>query len=100
MTDPGAIAATAVALVATAALTLAVVGLIRIPDASVKVHALSTAVIVGPLLVLAATLLTGQAELILHAVLVGAFLMATAPVSAHAIVRLEKQRREQAGDEE
>lgn len=93
MNTLAATAVTAVVLVAAAAMTLAVVGLIRIPDTFVKVHAMSKAVILGPVLVLASTLVTGEWDLLLRALLVGAFLVVTAPVAAHAIVRLERQRR-------
>lgn len=85
---------TALILVASAAMTLAVIGLIRIPDTFVKVHAMSKAVILGPVLVLGSTLVTGQTDLLLRAFLVATFLIITAPVAAHAIARLERQRRE------
>lgn len=78
----------AIVLLAAGALTLAVISLIRIPDSYVKVHAMSKAVILGPLLILAATLLTGDLSLILRAAIVGAFLVVTTPVGAHAIARL------------
>jgi multicomponent Na+:H+ antiporter subunit G len=90
------IAITAIVIVATIILTLAVVGLIRIPDTYVKVHAMSKAVVLGPLLVLVATLPLWDLGMIVRAILVGAFTVVTAAVAAHAIVRLEKQRSEQA----
>lgn len=84
---------TAAVLAAAAAMTLAIAGLIRIPDTFVKVHAMSKAVILGPLLILASTLASGEPDLVLRACLVGVFLVVTATVAAHAMVRLERQRR-------
>lgn len=95
MTAWAAITISALVMVAGAAMTLAVIGLMRIPDTFVKVHAMSKAVILGPVLVLGSTLVTGQTDLLLRAFLVAAFLIITAPVAAHAIARLERQRRKQ-----
>ncbi|MGF1627797.1 MAG: monovalent cation/H(+) antiporter subunit G [Alphaproteobacteria bacterium] len=95
MSDLTSVAVTFVVIAATAVLTLAVVGLVRIPDTYVKVHAISKAVVLGPLLILAATLSIWELGLILRAVLVATFTVITAAVAGHAIVRLERQRREQ-----
>lgn len=94
MSDLASVAVTLIVIAATAVLTLAVVGLIRIPDTSVKVHAISKAVVLGPLLVLVATLPIWELGLILRAVLVAAFTVITAAVAGHAIVRLERRREQ------
>lgn len=84
------IAATAAVVLASTVLTLSILGLVRIPDTYVKVHTIAKAVAIGPLLVLVATLPSGDAGLILRAILVGGLLLLTAAVAAHAIVALEK----------
>ena len=69
------------------AVTVSVVGIIRLPGVLMRVHAAGQAVLVGVLLVLMAAVGSGQGTLMGRALLVGIFLMLTAPVSAHAIAR-------------
>lgn len=85
--------ALAIAVAATAGLTLSVLAIIRIPDGYVRVHAVSTAVIVGPVVMLAAAVPTGDGALILRALLAAVFLAATSPIVAHALMRLERRLR-------
>ena len=69
------------------AMTVSMVGIIRMPGLLMRVHAAGQAVLVGVLLVLMGAVGTGQGTLMGRALLVGIFLMLTAPVSAHAIAR-------------
>lgn len=93
------IAITALVLGATAGLTLAVVSLFRIPETYVKVHAISLGLVLGPCLAAVASIFTVDSGVIFRAFLAGAFLIITAPVAAHAIIRVEAQRRERDGGE-
>lgn len=92
---------TLVDIVATAALALglglATVGLVglarldRIPD---QLHA--AGLITGPatLLVLFAAIGTGKAQSITSAVLVGLFVLITAPLASHAVGQAERRRKD------
>jgi len=80
-----------------AGLTLAVVGVVRLRDAFAKVHAASTAVVLGVALVLLAAIVGGGNAVAARALLVGGFLLLTAPVSTHALVRLTRLDRERRG---
>jgi multicomponent Na+:H+ antiporter subunit G len=75
-------------------MTLGVVGVLRMPDAYSKLHAQSKAVALGAVCLLAAAALRGQAPNALVGLLVAAFLLATSPVSAHAVGRAAWRRGE------
>lgn len=92
MSDAPHIAATFIVFLATVALSLAIAGLVRIPNTYVKLYAISKGVVLGPGLVLVAALSWGDGSMILRAILLGAFMLGTTPVSAHAIARLRMQR--------
>lgn len=68
-------------------MTLGVLGVYRMPDAYTKLHAQSKAVAIGAVCLIAAAVLGGAAPNALLGLLVGAFLLLTAPVSAHVIAR-------------
>ena len=82
-----------VVLAGLAWLTLAIVGIIRIPNPYVKVHASAGSVVVGAALILVAALTTGSLTIITRALLVGCFLLLTAPVAGHALAHLEGRLR-------
>ena len=68
-------------------MTLGVLGVYRMPDAYTKLHAQSKAVALGVVCLLAAAALRVEAPNALLGLLVGAFLLLTAPVAAHVIAR-------------
>jgi multicomponent Na+:H+ antiporter subunit G len=88
-----------IVIAATTILTLSVIGLVRIPETYVKVHAAAKAVALCPLLVLVAVLPGGDIGFILRAVIVGALMLLTAPVAAHAIVRLRMRQETEKAEE-
>jgi multicomponent Na+:H+ antiporter subunit G len=68
-------------------MTVGVYGVIRMPDAYTKLHATSKAVFLGVVSLCAASLATGQPEIIYRAILIAAFLVVTTPISAFVIAR-------------
>ena len=92
MSGAGSIAIAALVILATVLLTLSIIGLVRIPNVYVKVHATSKSIALCPLLILVAVAPGGDPGLILRAILVGGLLLLTASVAAHAIVALQMHR--------
>ena len=80
--------ADALVLVALTVMTIGVYGLRRMPDVYTQLHATSKAVFLGVIAVLAASALDGDLSIVLRAVLIGAALLLTTPVSAHVIARV------------
>lgn len=68
-------------------LTLAVVGIYRMPDVYTEVQATAKGAALGVVALALAALLTGDGAVIARAVLIAAFLVITAPLAAHALVR-------------
>lgn len=84
--------ATAIAFFGTALLTLAVVAVVRMPDAFMKLHASSKAVASGAVTVLVGVAIAGGAGFAVRAFLIALFFIVTAPVAAYAVARLEACR--------
>lgn len=76
-----------------AVLTLAVYGVMRLPDAFARIHSASKAAALGVMILLLASFTSGQADMIVRALVVVLFLSITAPVSSHALARLERACR-------
>jgi multicomponent Na+:H+ antiporter subunit G len=68
-------------------MTVGVYGVLRMPDAYTKLHATSKVVFLGVISLCAASVATGQPEIIYRAILVGGFLIVTTPISAFVIAR-------------
>ncbi|HEV2819345.1 MAG TPA: monovalent cation/H(+) antiporter subunit G [Solirubrobacteraceae bacterium] len=68
-------------------LTLAVVGIYRMPDVYTEIQATAKGASLGVVALALAALLTGEGAVITRAVLIAAFLLITAPLAAHALVR-------------
>lgn len=68
-------------------MTVGVYGVVRMPDVYTKLHATSKAVFLGVISLCAASLATGQPEIIYRALLIAAFLIVTTPISAFVIAR-------------
>lgn len=68
-------------------LTLAVVGIYRMPDVYNQVQATSKGAALGIVALVLAALLTGGGPVMARAVLIATFLLITAPLAAHALVR-------------
>lgn len=79
--------------------TVGLIGLARFDGIRNQLHA--SGLITGPsvLLVLFATIGTGKAQSITSALLVGLFVLITAPLSAHAIGQADRHRRENADED-
>lgn len=86
--------ADALVLLGLLALSVGVYGVVRMPDTYLKLHAASKAVFLGMLPLLLASAATGDPAIIYRAVLVGALLLLTTPISAHAITKAAYQRGE------
>ena len=74
-------------------MTVGVYGIVRMPDVYNKLHAASKVVFLGVLMLLIASAVTNDADIILRAVLIGVFLILTSPVSAHVVGRAAYLRR-------
>ena len=68
-------------------MTVGVYGIIHMPDVYTKLHATSKAVFLGVVSLCAASLATGQPEIIYRALLIAAFLVVTTPISAFVVAR-------------
>lgn len=93
--DVAALAADLVVFVGLVVSTLGVFGLLRMPEVFTQLHAASKAVVFGVAAFLVALIASGDPALIGRAALVGAFLMLTTPVGAHAIALAAYERREE-----
>jgi multicomponent Na+:H+ antiporter subunit G len=74
--------------------TLAVIGVYRLPDVYLKVHAAGKVASFAIVALALATVATRDGDTIVRALLITAFLVLTAPVSAHAIARAAATRGE------
>ncbi len=90
----------ALVLLGLVAVTVSVVGIIRMPDLLMRVHAAGQAVFVGVVIILMGAVGSGQGALMGRALLVAVFLMLTAPMSAHAIARAAARERGEPAAEE
>lgn len=81
-------------LLGLAAVTVSVVGIIRMRGMLMRVQAAGQAVLVGIIVVLMSAVGSGQWELVGRAVLVAVFLLLSAPMSAHAIAQAAAHERE------
>ena len=72
--------------------TIALYGMLRMPNVFAQLHA--AGLVTGPavLLVLLASVATGSAEIITSAALVLVFVLVTSPLSAHAIAQAARHR--------
>ncbi len=72
--------------------TIALYGLLRMPDIFDQLHA--AGLVTGPalVLILLAAIASGSAEIITSAALVLVFLLVTSPLSSHAIARAARRR--------
>jgi multicomponent Na+:H+ antiporter subunit G len=77
-----------------AVLTLAVYGVLRMPDVYTQNHAASKAAFLGIALLLVSAALRGGGAMVARAVLIAALLAVTTPVAAHAIARAARRRGE------
>ena len=79
--------ADALVLLGVMIMTLGVIGMARMPDIYVKLHAASKAVFLGVVVLGASTFVTGDAAIISRVVLIAVMLLLTTPVASHAIGR-------------
>jgi multicomponent Na+:H+ antiporter subunit G len=86
--------ADALVLLGVLVMTLGVYGVIRMPDTYTRLHAASKAAFLGVVSLCASSVVTGDPAIIYRAMLIGAFLLVTTPISAHAITKAAYQRGE------
>lgn len=75
-------------------LSVAVYGMVRLPDLYTRIHAVSVAGFAGVVPFLVAAALTGVPAIIYRVILIGAFLLLTATVGTHAIAHAAHLRGE------
>lgn len=86
--------ADALVLLGLVVVSIGVFGLRRMPDVYTQLHATSKAVFLGVIAMLAAVALGGDLATVSRAVLIGAALLLTTPISAHVIARAAYELRE------
>ena len=74
-------------------MTVGIYGIVRMPDVYNKLHAASKVVFLGVTMLLLASAVTNEAEIIMRAALIGIFLVLTTPVSAHVVGKAAFLRR-------
>lgn len=77
--------ADALVVIGVMVMTIGVIGIYRMPDVYMQLHAASKSVVFGVIALLAASAATRDASVIARAALIAAFLVVTTPVAAHAI---------------
>ena len=75
-------------------MTVGVYGVVRMPDTYTRVHAASKAVFLGVFVLCVSSVVTGDPAIIFRAMLIGAFLLVTTPISAFVIARAAYLRGE------
>jgi multicomponent Na+:H+ antiporter subunit G len=68
--------------------------MVRLPDTYTRLHTTSKAVVLGVISLLAASVVTGDSEIVYRVLVIGIFLVLTTPVSAHVIARAAYWRGE------
>ncbi len=81
-------------------MTIGVIGVQRLPDVYLQLHAASKAVFLGIIALVAASVATGDPAIISRGLLIAVFLLITTPVSAHAIGRAAHLRGEPAASQD
>lgn len=89
-----ALLADALVVLGVLVMTLGIYGMIRMPDTYTKLHAASKMVFLGVISLLVSSAITGDPEIIVRCVLIGAFLLITTPVSAHVVGKAAFQKEE------
>src|ERR687893_2431443 len=75
-------------------MTIGVYGVIRMPDTYTRLHAASKAAFLGVVSLCASSVVTGDPTIIYRAMLIGAFLLVTTPISAFVVARAAYLRGE------
>ncbi len=75
-------------------MTVGVYGVIRMPDTYTKLQAASKAAFLGVVSLCASSVATGEPTIIYRAILIGAFLLVTTPISSFVIARAAYLRGE------
>ncbi|MGH9163782.1 MAG: monovalent cation/H(+) antiporter subunit G [Vicinamibacteraceae bacterium] len=92
MAEAMRVAADVLVLLALGMMTLAVVGLVRMPDIYNRVHAAGQALWLSVVPLLVAQLTLGDGAIAAKTLLLSAFFLLTTPVAAHAIARAAFRR--------
>ena len=86
--------ADALVLLGLVVMTIGVIGVQRLPDVYLQLHAASKAVFLGIIALVGASVATEDAAIMARGLLIAAFLLLTTPVSAHAIGRAAHLREQ------
>jgi multicomponent Na+:H+ antiporter subunit G len=79
-------------------MTVGVLGLFRMPDVYLQLHAASKAVVLGVVAIALAVTATGDGAIIARALLISAALVFTSPAATHAIARAAFHEEERGPD--
>lgn len=89
--------ADALAVLGLIVMTIGVLGLFRMPDIYLQLHAASKAVVLGVVAIALATAAGGDAMAIARALLISGALVLTSPIATHAIARAAHRREAEEG---
>jgi multicomponent Na+:H+ antiporter subunit G len=92
--------ADALAVLGLLVMTIGVVGLFRMPDVYLQLHAASKAVVLGVVAIAFAAALTGDGPTVARAVLISVALVLTSPAATHAIARAAYRREREETERE
>lgn len=87
-----AYAADVVTVLGLIVMTIGVLGLFRMPDVYLQLHAASKAVVLGVVAIGLATAVTGDGPTVARVALISAALVLTSPIATHAIARAAYRR--------
>jgi multicomponent Na+:H+ antiporter subunit G len=95
-----AYAADALVVLGLLVMTIGVVGLFRMPDVYLQLHAASKAVVLGVVAIAFATALTSDGPTVARALLISVALVLTSPAATHAIARAAYRREHEEAERE
>lgn len=85
--SPGDLISDVLVVLGIVVMTIGVVGLFRMPDVYMQLHAASKAVFLGVIAFLGASIATGDGAIAARSVLIAAFLLLTTPIASHVIAQ-------------
>lgn len=83
---PGSVA-NVLLILAALVMTMGVIGIFRMPNLFMKLHAASKSVVLGVCAILASSFVAGDADILSRSILIAALLVLTTPVAAYEIAR-------------
>lgn len=87
MPDLQTLVAGGLLVVGATVMTIGVIGVVRMPNLFMKIHAASKSVFLGVCAILGSSFVTADADILARAILIAALLVLTTPVAAYEMAR-------------